>query len=341
MSIEEFIITRHGLSCANILNTVSSHDTWKAVAHKTVTRAFNNPDPSLAIWGIINTLYMSSKYTYQPIVHVSCLVRTWITAFLLYAPSCARDGNNNVLTLKRAPFLREDARGSSNQCPDDTAKQIEKFKRMLSFVKTLMSEESVCDLLPSIGPVVIKLYLNKVTTIHFDTITTIDIPANIVPYVKNIWESISSTTHVEYQSRERIREHVIPKIEHSDLREPNLMNFIGWWYSTKNERTCHVVAHHNIMETFVRNLFNDNSIDWDRIHQQNTWSIHLKIQNQQIISITVKEGMNEPVNGSPYVHYRCEMLCDSFFDDSICQSKCRGGTYKKRTKRRKRLSHSR
>ena len=91
-------IWRHGYSCANVL--VASYN---SIDH-------SEPDPALTIWGILSCLYQSQTYKpkyqisnceNQMYVHTSVLLRTWLTAILLYGP------HYNELHLIISPFLKE------------------------------------------------------------------------------------------------------------------------------------------------------------------------------------------------------------------------------------------
>jgi hypothetical protein len=72
-------------------------------------------DPSLAVWGILQTLYKAkddlftdSSSTGTRRVFVSCLFRTWATAILLHGP------NVKDLTLVVSPYLKEAGIGDGN-----------------------------------------------------------------------------------------------------------------------------------------------------------------------------------------------------------------------------------
>ena len=88
----KFIITRHGFSC----NNIKKHSQFLE----------KDNDPSLSVWGYIQTLIKSKQtpefYT-SKVVFVSCLIRTWETAILLYLPNLTE----KTITLIISPYLKE------------------------------------------------------------------------------------------------------------------------------------------------------------------------------------------------------------------------------------------
>ena len=91
-------VWRHGYSCANVLAS-----SYESILH-------SEPDPSLTIWGFLSCLYQSNMYksiynktncSNKIYVHTSVLLRTWLTAILLYGP------HHKNLNLIISPFLKE------------------------------------------------------------------------------------------------------------------------------------------------------------------------------------------------------------------------------------------
>ena len=96
----EFIITRHAFSCNNLLERKGSLSNAYNVRGRS-----NELDPGLAMYGVITTLLKSlavgeERYNSNT-VFVSCLIRTWMTAILLYLPY------QEELTLVISPYLKE------------------------------------------------------------------------------------------------------------------------------------------------------------------------------------------------------------------------------------------
>ena len=91
---------RHAFSCANL-----------AKEQGIKIKQISEQDPGLTIWGIISTLLQSNSNDNSfdldietPVVHVSPLIRTWMTAILLFGPQLKE---NPKLTLMVSPFISE------------------------------------------------------------------------------------------------------------------------------------------------------------------------------------------------------------------------------------------
>lgn len=95
-----FIFTRHAFSCNNATDTSG----W---LKKQINLFKKVLDPHLTDYGIVNTLAVgqrnSQKYN-SSTVFVSCLIRTWETAVLLYLPNIGLTDNLNIIV---SPFLKE------------------------------------------------------------------------------------------------------------------------------------------------------------------------------------------------------------------------------------------
>lgn len=121
----EFIIRRHANSCDNI---------FKVLGLKyLIQRKTTDTEPSLSLWGIYATILLDTllyeKEEYSPnLVFVSALVRTWMTATLLYLPF-----TGNELTLFIGPYIKEHGSDASNM-PEDWEIQLEIFKQFLIYI---------------------------------------------------------------------------------------------------------------------------------------------------------------------------------------------------------------
>jgi hypothetical protein len=95
-----FIFTRHGYSC----NNATDNSGW---AKKQINVFKKVLEPHLTDYGILNTIIVGKrnqeKYT-STAVFVSCLIRTWETAVLLYLPNISPSDNLNIIV---SPFLKE------------------------------------------------------------------------------------------------------------------------------------------------------------------------------------------------------------------------------------------
>ena len=115
-----FTITRHAHSCNNLKEGKSDSNTQFLkripLAGKSIQGAVKNynffdrtseHDPGLSFYGVLATLLKTSRISddryKSDTVFVSCLVRTWMTAILLYLPNIG----NDTLTLVISPFIKE------------------------------------------------------------------------------------------------------------------------------------------------------------------------------------------------------------------------------------------
>lgn len=124
-------------------------------------------DPGASMWGVLQGLCISRQNEgsaqnkgllegdelNQVDVHVSCLVRTWMTAILIYLPLLVPGG---TLHLKISPFLKETDQGEKapiglntgnkrldlGNMPENRFAQLRKIKR---FLKTLFEMGNVLD----------------------------------------------------------------------------------------------------------------------------------------------------------------------------------------------------
>ena len=95
-----FIFTRHGFSCNNATDT-SGWLKKQLNVFKKVT------EPHLTDYGIVKTITIGQKNAQKynsTTVFVSCLLRTWETAVLLYLPNLGLNDNLNIIV---SPFLKE------------------------------------------------------------------------------------------------------------------------------------------------------------------------------------------------------------------------------------------
>lgn len=135
-----FRFTRHGYSCNNINTTLLE----KAL--------YSDKDPSLTIWGIIETFKHGKDnidYFNSNNIYVSCLVRTWLTATLLYIHHVNKvNANNKIILLNIVPFLKEkhmkilfsNDKGNS---PEVLTKQINKLILLLKYCFTFLSSNDI------------------------------------------------------------------------------------------------------------------------------------------------------------------------------------------------------
>jgi hypothetical protein len=143
-------VTRHANSCNNIVKNYEFLNKKK--------------DPSLTVFGVVSTLKHNPAHILdvrEPVsayqVYVSCCIRTWMTAILLYGRKC------KFLTLVIAPYLKEFGEDPGNM-PESIDIQVKKMQRFFKFLKLLNELGEINGLLnPVINcHIVIKLGNNNV-----------------------------------------------------------------------------------------------------------------------------------------------------------------------------------
>ena len=95
-----FIFTRHGFSCNNATDTSGWLKKQMNIFKKVL-------EPHLTDYGIVKTINIGQKNAqkyHSTTVFVSCLLRTWETAVLLYLPNLGSNDNLNIIV---SPFLKE------------------------------------------------------------------------------------------------------------------------------------------------------------------------------------------------------------------------------------------
>jgi hypothetical protein len=138
-----FIISRHGYSVANFLK----HS-------KGIIAMFKEPDPSLSLWGILTSLYRSNGLHQEELeylkdkpelhnpsyIHVSILVRTWMTAVCLYLGHVT----GKTFTLIISPYIKEDGLTNDNQ-PVKMEQQLVIFSAFFDYLGFLNDSMAIRD----------------------------------------------------------------------------------------------------------------------------------------------------------------------------------------------------
>ncbi len=116
---------RHGFSCNNL----------KDIKGTKLTSLFRkDPEPSLTMWGILQCLDKSMEVNgvdpESQIVFVSPLLRTWLTATLLFLP------HTKELVLRIAPHLKEHHQfsGDTGNLPASSDLQLKKYTEFLNYI---------------------------------------------------------------------------------------------------------------------------------------------------------------------------------------------------------------
>jgi hypothetical protein len=254
-----FQFTRHATSCFNI-------EVYPPEGKGNLRNLGMGGIPSLPNYGIINTIALANKNKgtsrfQSPIISVSNLIRTWMTAVLLYAFS-HKDSDKETITLRICPHLRET--GWEGNKAYSLTDSIPKFVSFLKLINTTFSQYRKLR-------EIILLIPNNTTTYSAWIPITITIPTyDITPSICDI---------------------VDPLLEKGYVDDGNIDNFMKWYNKSlpKEQGTVHVVAHSGIMKTYVKKIcngyvFNNTTFDMKKysvdgilLEVQNCWSFTTQI----------------------------------------------------------------
>lgn len=138
-NFQTFYISRHLNSCNNMVDNIK----WTNPSYK-----FS--EPPLSMWGVISGLALqreplpSGQFKNTNTVHVSCLIRTWMTAIIEYLPYSAMvRGKGRIINLIVSPYIKESDLSDKyyvgqtvdkGNMPIDIDEQLEKIKYFFSFL---------------------------------------------------------------------------------------------------------------------------------------------------------------------------------------------------------------
>lgn len=317
-------LTRHAYSCSN----------YNADLNKKI-KAHRKRDPSITMWGVYSSLILSEKEPFHLTkseigIYVSCLIRTWQTAILLY-------NKCNQINLIVSPFSKEEnSIGFINEDnkPNNVEIQCVYFLYFLNNVRQYIQCKKIIVFIAGEGTIEFildgewklksnmdtlydyKLKTVKPTKSHLKTLRTCInyIPQKIKPgqfdeYKHHLDENIQNCL-----SKDGI--HSIQKLisnsyisYHPNFMETNPDKFISWLISqptSNNEYRC--VLHSKIIHLYLNNHFGiDNKSN--PCSNQNLWTLQLKISpNKYIEDGTLFEGLPKP--NTKLLTHENEIICN-------------------------------
>ena len=310
-----FQFTRHATSCFNIK------------IDKPSLLSISDGIPSLANIGITNTIILAYKNKdtprfKSPIVCVSNLIRTWMTAVLLYTFS-----NKKTITLRICPHLRES--GLEGNGAYALTSSIPKFIRFLELIKNNTSYSGLREiilLIPNINNPKVWLEL------------TIYIPEDKTKKIQNDPLFCMITD---------------PLLGKGYTDVGDITEFMKWYLQSFPEEkgTVHIVAHSGIMKKYVEKIckgyilpnkteFNMKtySVSKNRIDEENCWSFTTTYKGVNVESLlqSIQPGYLNPGKGNSLKGAQTaergqgsKSLCLETVEPIVCPKK--GG--KRRTKK--------
>jgi hypothetical protein len=300
-----FQFTRHLLSCNNIIDNP----------------LFHHFEPSGTIYGIITAILFSydlypksvesnesnkTKYAFKN-VYVSNLLRTWITATLLYGAN-GENSSSTPLELYVCPYLKEEHKESKigsyrrGNYPEKLEYTLIKFGNFLTLLRKINYEIGTIfkDQDQLFGDGILQNFKNMYNK-WYENLSNeiiIHIPEDVeLKFFKNKnYEKIDLTNIVDsigpYTK--------IPGF----LTTGNLVQFMKWFntqstyekhYDDNNE-VYHVVTHSNIMKKYFTHelgIQNTNILNLDLIHHTNLNSFRTKLHVNKLLQefFKIEEGV--------------------------------------------------
>ena len=271
----QYQFTRHLASCNNIDYGKKSLRNLFAVS--------KDFEPSATIYGIVRTIEFSNRAQNSPAykfnhIYVSNLIRTWITAVLLYGTH-----NPNELTLYVSPFLKEKHEGFlRGNFPKEIYHTAAKFQKFLSTIRTL------CN-----GPLTEKQE-KELYNLGFPKDYYKQLPQKITlvlpPSSKGLKQQIVFNKTPEGPQGYAMESDICimedtsgPNTNENGFKTTgNLQDFMEWFESDNNyhgkkvdeNALVHIVTHSQIMQQYLRDKFNfdiDKNNDYKSVRKSNTW----------------------------------------------------------------------
>lgn len=293
-----WIFTRHGPSCNNI------------------SSIFNKvQEPRLTDGGITRLLKHKEgkkKRNFKSnFVFVSPLIRTWMTAIILYGTSFeSPEGDPEklpTLTLYVAPFLKEHTKmGGHVKTGNYPVNIFEQLKSLLTFLKYLNEKEKKLHIFQ------IDLFFpnndKKFQVIHIRTNTSsIDASGSeeYVVFNKFLEDGIIPKPLKDYyklEGKEKEKETMEWYNPYNYKSNGKIEKFMKWvithrdefgYKSDNNDITVHTVTHSNVMKTAVDNMKRSDSHYHKKqnksIFDTNAWSLH--IPESDVRKIHMEKGI--------------------------------------------------
>ena len=297
----QFQFTRHATSCYNIKTYEEGGLIRERIGF--IGHTLSDGIPSLAHSGIMSTIDLARKHKGSPRfempvegVCVSNLIRTWMTAVLLYAFS------GNTITLRMCPYLREDGMEGNTAHPLESS--LPKFIAFLEQIKLLPDYSALKE-------VVLLIEKRTKGVMTWDEIhlpITKDSPIENDPRFCDIADPLHDSF-----------------LKKSYANTGDLTEFMKWFHASpheqKDQKNVHVVAHNHIMQHYVRDTCKEYTLkgkpftikthylDGDNIDPlvrgqplsiQNCWSFTTTYKNPNVHQLikSMQTGYLNPGKGS-------------------------------------------
>lgn len=317
-------LTRHAYSCANYNSDLNK-----------LIKAHRKKDPSITMWGIYGSLLLAEKEPFNIKlstigIYVSCLIRTWQTAVILY-------NKCDTINLIVSPFAKEEdsiSMFNEDNIPNKVEYQCVYFLYFLNSVRQYLFCKKISIFIAGQGTIdfildgewKLKTEMNtlfnyKSKTIkpnkkHMKTIRTCInyIPQKIKPaqfeeYKHHLDENIKNCLNKD--GIHSIKNMIInPYISYSpNYLETDPNKFMSWLVSQptlNNEYRC--VIHSKIIRSYLMDHFGIDKKS-NPCSNQNTWTLKLSLSaNKYIEDGYLYEGLPKP--NTKLLTHENEIICN-------------------------------
>ena len=318
-----FQFTRHATSCFNI-------EIYRDLGIKKTGGI-----PSLAADGIEKTITLAKDYHdtnrfQSPIVCVSNLVRTWMTAVLLYTFS-----NKTTISLRICPYLKETGWKGNQAYPLTFS-----VSTFIDFLKLIKKHKNYSQLRE-----IMLLIPATIETPHKEWVKIkLTIPEGNSVNTKIITDPL-------FCSRASTVDNISGYNNNGDISE-----FMKWFSESFPEEKgkVHIVAHSGIMKDYVNKILKSKTFDIETyikngtaINKQNCWSFTtpLLVKYKTALLASIEPGYANPGKGELSTAQGLEgpeSLCRKSVEEIKCPARGsipnlkKGGYYTKKNQRKSR-----
>jgi hypothetical protein len=335
-------IYRHAFSCANYKKELGGLSRIAKAGMR---------DPLLTYYGIIQSLLQDTDFVpFTPyrsvlgteyVVHVSCLIRTWQTAILLFGHKVPTNLPERKLVLRVAPFIKESGLGLDNM-PGEVESQINIIANFVALLRGIQAGVREKNGLDDETYGIINNKIARIVTLTSITVQVGDtrhevnltVPAKMLndKYIN----SIAQTAVAVNSSVDLVKSTAMTGgAEYSGFYlESDINKYIDHLlsYSDKPPRDIAVVTHNNILREFIKKCKPGNTclIQTNKgiRKKENTWGLQVQVHykedggkisriNTEVVDVF--RGKLIPGRGIRNFIEKCEYQCGNY-DESACAS---------------------
>ena len=336
-------IYRHAFSCANYKKELGGLSRIAKAGMR---------DPSLTYYGIIQTLLQDTEFVpfsanksvlgTEYVVHVSCLIRTWQTAILLFGHKVPTNLPERRLVLRVSPFIKESGLGLDNM-PGEVETQV---KTLANFVALLRGIQVAAREKDGIDDETYGVINNKIARIvALSSITVevgdarheVDLTIPVKTLNNKYVNSIVQTAVSVNSSVELVKPGgMTGGGEYSGFYlESDINKYIDHLlsYSDKPPKDIAVVTHNNILREFIKKCKPGNTclIQTNKgiRKKENTWGLQVQVHYKEDAAaklarintevVDVFRGKLIPGRGIRNFIEKCEFQCGNY-DEAACST---------------------